>query len=91
MSSTVLDFPPPTFGGDCPECGRSDGILNVGREHWGRCSRHRRCWFIGENLFSGWKGEDPRTWHENVAKMAGFVVVEPMNRRAKPTSAGVHR
>lgn len=76
MSSTVVEFPAPVFGGYCPECGRSDGILNVGREHWGRCSRHRVCWLVGENLFSSWKDEGPETWRANVAKMAGFVVVD---------------
>ena len=34
------------FGG-CPECGNTDGYMNVGSEHWFVCDVHRIKWFIG--------------------------------------------
>ena len=30
--------------GYCPECGRVDGRLNIEREHWFFCERHRTRW-----------------------------------------------
>jgi hypothetical protein len=42
------------FGG-CPTCHETDGFLNIGRDHWFVCHRHRVKWHVGSNLFSGWR------------------------------------
>jgi hypothetical protein len=49
------------FGG-CPRCGGSDGPLGLNKDHWFVCHEHRVRWFVGSNLFSGWrdKTEDER-------------------------------
>ena len=81
----VLPFKPkPTtdeyFGG-CPHCGQNDGYMNIGREHWFVCGRHRTKWLAGSNLFSGWRDEDEATWERNRFKLAGYTVVEPTHPR----------
>jgi hypothetical protein len=53
------------YFGWCPECGRNDGYLNVGRTHWFVCHAHRVRWNIGSNLFSSWRFEDGSTWDRN--------------------------
>lgn len=63
------------YFGTCPECHKSDGFLNVGRLHFGRCETHRTYWAIGSNLFSGWRDEDPATWRENAERLEHFSLV----------------
>ena len=42
------------FGG-CPECGKNDGYLNVGKDHVFICDEHKTAWCAGANLFSSWQ------------------------------------
>ena len=53
------------YWGGCPEpgCGRHNGYLNVGPEHWFRCDVHKTKWCSGVNLFSYWK-EEPEELHQ---------------------------
>jgi hypothetical protein len=44
------------FGG-CPQCGGTDGIVNIGRSHWLHCSEHKVKWWVGSNLFDSWRHE----------------------------------
>lgn len=71
---------PGPFGG-CPECGGEDGFLNVGREHWFVCARHRTKWFVGGNLFSGWRDEPEEAWQENASRLSGYREVLPITSR----------
>ena len=72
------------FGG-CPECGNSDGYLNVGRNHWMTCDEHRTTWPIGANLFSSWHDETEADWQRNEAKLKTYRVVDPIY--PEPTEA----
>ncbi len=63
--------------GVCPKCQKSDGYMNIGREHWGLCDEHKICWHIGSNLFSGWKDETEGDWESNSEKLASFTQVTP--------------
>jgi hypothetical protein len=65
----VAVFEPPLivtdyFGG-CPVCGKNDGHLNVGRNHYVYCAAHRKRSCYGSNLFSGWRHEDESVWERN--------------------------
>ena len=64
------------FGG-CPECHKSDGYLDVEREHWFICKEHKTKWCVGENLFSIWQWLSPADWEENAARLAEYREVEP--------------
>jgi hypothetical protein len=65
------------FGG-CPVCGKTDGCLNFGRDHWYVCHAHKKRWLIGSNLFSGWKKETEAKWAANAALLEGYDEVEPL-------------
>lgn len=80
---TVIAFPQRPinrehyFGG-CPECGNSDGYLNIGGNHWFSCDAHRTRWCAGYNLFSDWRCEAPEIWDANEASLSDYRVVEPL-------------
>ncbi len=75
---TIVPFPQPEpYWESCSVCRRYDVCLNVGREHWFVCHRHRTKWCIGINLFSGWEHEDASVWACNAAVLAGYRAVEP--------------
>ena len=71
------------FGG-CPHCGANDGYMNVEREHWCVCNRHKTNWLVGSNLFSGWKDEDEGVWTRNECRLRNYMEVEPI----RPGGAG---
>lgn len=50
--------PDPSLG-LCPvdDCGRQDGFVNFGREHWCYCLKHKVRWHAGSNLFDCWRHE----------------------------------
>ena len=67
------------FGG-CPQCGGNDGFANVGRSHWGFCTKHKTRWCFGSNLLSSWRDEtqdQQRTWY-NANNLGSFEKVEPL-------------
>ena len=91
MVGKVVEFPSARanvttdeyFGG-CPHCGKNDEFMNVGREHWFVCNRHKTKWWIGSNLFSGWKDEDEAVWTRNEYRLERFMEVTPIHRRDTP-------
>lgn len=68
------------YFGACPECGDTDGYLNVGKNHWFVCDAHRTRWYIGSNLFSLSPDEGEAEWETNRALLEGYrdVVRLPM-------------
>lgn len=67
----------PKFG-RCPTCGRNDGYLNLGREHWFKCDEHGLKWWGGENLFSTWRDETSEIWKSNDELLGDYLEVEPL-------------
>lgn len=61
----------------CPRCGVLTGVRNIGRDHWGFCTRHRFCWLIGSNLYSGWRDETDADWKRNAEFLAKYRTVTP--------------
>jgi len=64
--------------GGCPECGGNDGYINIEREHFGLCQKHKFRWWIGSNVFSGWREENERIWRENEKRLTDFRLCEPV-------------
>jgi hypothetical protein len=58
-------YPPCEHFGWCPQCGRQDGSLNIGRAHYFICHAHRTRWPVGSNLFSSWREENETIWKRN--------------------------
>ena len=50
--------------GDCPLCGRNEGIINRGRMHYMVCHKHQVRWNIGDNLWdeNDWPDCDDVLW-----------------------------
>lgn len=61
------------YWGACPECGENDGFLNIHKEHWFVCHRHKVKWLVGTNLLSSWCYEDEDDWLANEAKLAEYT------------------
>lgn len=78
MASNIISFPTIDYFGGCPKCGRNDGYVNVGQEHWFYCEPHRMKWCIGTNLFSGWQEESETIWRRNAHKLAAYREVEAL-------------
>ena len=68
----VMDYRVSNHFGVCPLCRRTDGFLNVGRDHWFVCHAHRVKWFVGSNLFSGWRDEGELSWRRNQHQLATY-------------------
>lgn len=81
MSNRVIDFSKfykpadPVLGG-CPKCRRIDETLNIERDHYGCCHKHRTKWYLGSNLFSAWMDEAEEVWAKNSALLDGYDEVE---------------
>jgi len=74
----ALQVPDPPAFGDCPQCGRNDGYLNDGRDHWCICHVHKVKWYMGTNLFSSWTLETEETRNKNKALLSGYTEVDPI-------------
>ena len=77
------------YFGVCPECGKSDGYINVSRTHWFFCKAHKTKWCIGANLFSSWREqtEDEQRRDYDEIGMGEFTSVKPRHvctARAEP-------
>lgn len=60
IPTNVMPFPEIQYSkhcGLCPKCGKSDGYVNLGKEHWIICRDHKFKWFVGVNLFDGWQNQ----------------------------------
>ena len=62
--------------GRCPECGGTNGFLNIGRAHVFICDEHKLAWFAGENLFRCWKDETEEDWKKNKEILSGYRIVD---------------
>lgn len=65
------------YFGSCPECGESEGPFHVGRAHWFLCRKHGVRWWVGENLFRGWRFETAEEWRKTAEWLEGFRIIEP--------------
>ncbi|MCZ6803438.1 MAG: hypothetical protein O7D86_05775 [Proteobacteria bacterium] len=60
IPTNVIPFPEIQYSkhcGVCPKCSKSDGFVNLGKEHWFICRDHKAKWFGGINLFEGWENQ----------------------------------
>ena len=59
-------------------------VRNVHRVHWMACDEHRVKWWIGSNLFSGWRHEDEGKWEANRAALRDYREIEPDEATRSP-------
>ena len=60
----------------CPKCGRESLYMNINRDHYFYCEEDRVAWYIGSNIFSDWRDEDPSVWEFNRKRLSRFEVIE---------------
>ena len=72
----VISLKAPKFFGDCPKCRRNDGYVNIGRNHWFLCKKHRVKWFFGTDIFPTWRDENQEIWWKNAQLISGFLEIE---------------
>jgi hypothetical protein len=67
------------YFGLCPLCKKTDGYLNIGRNHWYTCHEHQVRWLIGENVFSDWRDETESEQRRRCKEIGfdSFMDVEP--------------
>lgn len=74
---TTKEMADDTFG-LCPSCHKTDGHLNVGRNHWFVCHQHHVRWHAGENLFSSWRRETEAIWERSWQRISHYSEIEPV-------------
>jgi hypothetical protein len=83
--ATEPTIPPVTtdeyFGG-CPTCGKTNGFVDFGADHWFVCDAHETRWYIGSNLFSSWR--DNPTPETHLERVTRYAVVEPVHAQNAP-------
>ena len=71
---TVTAFPTvEDYWGVCPICGRNNGFISIGRDHWVVCHTHRTKWCVGSNLFSGWRELSEEDHRRNYYRLATYA------------------
>ena len=81
IPTNVIPFPEIQYTmrcGACPDCGRSDGFLNLGKEHWFICREHKNKWLGGYNLFESWKDQTVAQTQGIEALLASYKEVLPL-------------
>jgi hypothetical protein len=76
----------------CPDCYADDTLdisigegiptapmLNVRRDHFFVCHRHRCYWAFASNLLSGWHHETEEIWQRNAETLEKYRRVEPVS------------
>ena len=74
--------------GNCPKCRRNDGYLNIGREHWFICKKHKVKWYAGSSIFPGWLKETETVWRQNAILLSSYLEVEPVQELDGCQTAG---
>ena len=90
--TNVLPFPDiqhARYCGECPHCGKNDGYVNLGLEHWFICREHKTKWLGGANLFDGWMNQTVAQTQSAEALLREYREVSPFHRPADKVSTSV--
>lgn len=71
--------------GGCPECGSEGSLVHVYSAQWVVCHEHRLAWYIGDNLYSGWRNLQPDEHEANAQMLESYTVIDD----ALPTPASL--
>lgn len=76
----IIKLQAPNHFGDCPKCKKNDGHLNIGRDHWFHCKKHRVKWWVGNNIFPDWMEETSKIWKRNATLLDHYIEIEPFQK-----------
>ncbi len=88
IMGTVISFPDKQDDrlGLCPKCRKPPDILNVERNQYGVCHKHKVAWLVGTNQFSSWQQEDEIKWRLNAELLDNYRRVKPYSNLLKSPS-----
>lgn len=66
--------------GVCPICSKTDGFVNLGKEHWFICRDHETKWFVGINLFEGWQNQTVAQAQGIEAMLDKYKEIDPLRK-----------
>ncbi len=62
----------------CPACGKNNGYLNAGAQHWAICKEHKLKWLIGEHLFEGWENQTIAQYEATLILLKHYKEISPV-------------
>jgi len=71
-----LVFDDKNYFGHCPVKGHDNYYLNIERDHWMVCDSCKIKWFIGANLFGGWREENRDIWEANYKRIKAYHEID---------------
>lgn len=77
------------YWGLCPICKKTHGYVNIGRNHWSICEKHRTRWWIGSNCSHLGVTKPNRNSCATVKKLDSMPsgTLDPFTRRLKVFNA----
>jgi hypothetical protein len=80
----IKNYLPNDYWGMCPKCfkvgEKSEGLtLNIGRNHFMCCDKHKTFWYFASNLFSCWKEQNEEDWQSNYELLSRYTEVKPVH------------
>lgn len=92
IPTNVMPFPEIQYSmrcGVCPKCGKTDGFVNLGQEHWFICRDHKSKWFVGLNLFEGWENQTVAQTESIAIMLGGYQEIIPIRTTDDEQKLGV--
>ena len=93
IPTNVMPFPEILYSkhcGLCPKCGKSDGYVNLGKEHWFICRDHKSKWFAGINMFEGWENQTVAQAESIELMLSSYKEVVPLRNLDEEHKLGVN-
>lgn len=81
LPTNVIPFPDirhASHCGGCIVCGKNDGYINQGAEHWFICREHKTKWLVGENLFDNWMTQTVAQHLSAKKLLGGYQEISPV-------------
>jgi len=69
--------------GCCPKCHRFDRYLNLHKNHYFVCDRHKAYWHGESDIFPSWTYETEEDWNRNREILASYEEVTPYYRKER--------
>jgi hypothetical protein len=73
--------------GLCPYCRKTDGYMNLEKEHWFACHEHKVRWWGGRGIFSTYRFESELDQWRNWLKIVGYTVLS--GHEHEPALSGI--
>ena len=93
IPTNVMPFPEIQYSircGVCSKCGKTDGFVNLGKEHWFICRDHKSKWLAGINMYEGWKNQTVAQTESIELMLSSYKEIVPLRTVAEEHKLGVN-